>query len=186
MRGLLLAPQLLHHVFCRRAEAVKQRIDEVFQIKHDRRLTCASQRGFNSGELPQQLQACATCAIGCSVAHFRCALPSLGGRGASGFRPAMVRAHSRACALSVTPRNSRRNSTAADSSPPWSTAARIAAASTSETTNIAAVLGHGPQSASVEWSRRRGRPRAFRNGDCWKLSSVPPRNGETLAHRAAV
>jgi len=36
----------------------------------------------------------------------------------SGFHAAMFRAHSRACALSVTPGNRRRSSTAADSSPP--------------------------------------------------------------------
>ena len=36
----------------------------------------------------------------------------------SGFQPAMIRAHSRASAMSVTPGNSRRSSTAADSSPP--------------------------------------------------------------------
>ena len=41
----------------------------------------------------------------------------------SGFQPAMVRAHSRACALSVTPGNRRRSSTAADSSPCCSNAA---------------------------------------------------------------
>ena len=35
-----------------------------------------------------------------------------------GFQPAIVRAHSRACALSVTPGNNRRSSTAADNSPP--------------------------------------------------------------------
>jgi hypothetical protein len=50
----------------------------------------------------------------------------------------MVRAHSRACTLSVTPGNSRRNSTVAANSPRRSNAARIAAASASLTTNIAA------------------------------------------------
>ena len=53
-----------------------------------------------------------------------------------GFQLAMVRAHSRASVVSVTPGNSRRSSMAAANSPCCSTAARIAAASTSETTNI--------------------------------------------------
>ena len=57
--------------------------------------------------------------------------------GRSGFQPAMVRAHSRACALSVMPGNRRRSSTAAANSPRCSNAARIAAASASVTTNIA-------------------------------------------------
>ena len=39
------------------------------------------------------------------------------GRSGSGFQPAMVRAHFRACALSVMPGNRWRSSTAADSSP---------------------------------------------------------------------
>lgn len=39
------------------------------------------------------------------------------GRSGSGFQPAMVRAHARACALSVMPGNSRRSSTAAANSP---------------------------------------------------------------------
>jgi hypothetical protein len=54
----------------------------------------------------------------------------------SGFQPAMVRAHSRAPALSAMPGNSRRSSTAAENSPPRSNAARIAAASASVTTNM--------------------------------------------------
>jgi hypothetical protein len=49
----------------------------------------------------------------------------------------MVRAHSRALALSVTPANQRRTSMAADSSPSFSKMARIAAAASSETTNMA-------------------------------------------------
>jgi hypothetical protein len=65
---------------------------------------------------------------------------------ASGFQPAIARAHSRACAVSVTPGNSRRSSTAADSSPPRSKAARIAAASASVTTNMPGA-----------WERGRGR-----------------------------
>jgi hypothetical protein len=51
-------------------------------------------------------------------------------------QPAIVRAHARASALSVTPGKSRRSSTAADSSPRCSKAARIAAASASVTTNM--------------------------------------------------
>ena len=51
-----------------------------------------------------------------------------------GFQPAMVRAQARACAVSVIAGNSRRNSTAADSSPRCSKAARITAASASVTT----------------------------------------------------
>ncbi len=50
--------------------------------------------------------------------------------------PEMVLAHARAFALSMTPRNRRRNSIAADSSPSSSKMARIAAASASVTTNI--------------------------------------------------
>jgi hypothetical protein len=49
----------------------------------------------------------------------------------SGFQAAMVRA-----LVSVTPENSRRYSTVADNSPPRFKAARIAAASASETTNM--------------------------------------------------
>jgi hypothetical protein len=49
------------------------------------------------------------------------------GRGASGFQPAMVRAPSRACPLSEIPGNSRRNSMAANTSPPRSKAERTAA-----------------------------------------------------------
>ena len=60
----------------------------------------------------------------------------LAGRGGSGFQPAMTRATSRACRLSVIPGNRRRNSIAADNSPRCSNAVRIAAASASETTNI--------------------------------------------------
>ena len=61
---------------------------------------------------------------------------SLGGRGGNGCQPAMTRAHSRACTLSVMPGNSRRNSIAADNSPCCSNVARIAAASASVTTNM--------------------------------------------------
>jgi hypothetical protein len=73
--------------------------------------------------------------------RFRCR-----GLAGSGFQAAMVRAHSRASALSVTPGNNRRSSTAAANSPPWSKAARMAAASASETANI-----------SGAWERWRGR-----------------------------
>jgi hypothetical protein len=59
----------------------------------------------------------------------------------SGSQPAMFRAHSRACALSVMPGNSRRSSTAADISPRCSNTARIAAASASLTTNMAGACG---------------------------------------------
>jgi hypothetical protein len=61
---------------------------------------------------------------------------SLGGSGGSGFQPAMARAHSRACMVSVINGNSRRSSTAAANSPLCSKAVRMAAASTSETTNM--------------------------------------------------
>ena len=57
-------------------------------------------------------------------------------RSGSGFQAAMVLANSRACALSAMPGNRRRSSTAAENSPPWLNAARIAAASASVTTNI--------------------------------------------------
>jgi hypothetical protein len=71
---------------------------------------------------------------------YRLSRGSLIGRGGtgSGFQLAMVRTHARASALSITPGNNRRNSIAADSSPCCSNTARIAAASASVTTNIAA------------------------------------------------
>ena len=70
-------------------------------------------------------------------------LPRLTGRSrargrngnAGGCQPAMARAQVRACALSAMPGNRLRSSTAAANSPPWSKAARIAAAASSETTN---------------------------------------------------
>jgi hypothetical protein len=73
-----------------------------------------------------------------------------GGRGgsASGFQPAMVRAHARAWVLSVMAGKIRRSSTAAASSPPWSKAARITAASSSVTTNIAGAWVRQPCSTS--------------------------------------
>jgi hypothetical protein len=52
----------------------------------------------------------------------------------------MVRAHSRASAWSVIPGNKRRTSMAADSSPSCSKMARIAAAASSEATNMAASM----------------------------------------------
>ncbi len=70
----------------------------------------------------------------------------------SGFQPAMVRAQARACAVSVTPGNSRRNSTAADSSPCCSKAARIAAASASVTTIIPAGWMCPPRATSARAS----------------------------------
>ena len=54
----------------------------------------------------------------------------------SGLQPAMALAHANASALSVMPGNRLRSSTAAANSPPWSKAARIAAASVSVTTNM--------------------------------------------------
>ena len=45
-----------------------------------------------------------------------------------GFQPAIMRTHSQAYRLSVTPGNSRRSSTTADRSPRCSKTARIAAA----------------------------------------------------------
>ena len=70
----------------------------------------------------------------------------LGGHGAGGFHPAMTR-HSRACMLSVRPGNSRRDATAADSSPCCSNAVRIVATSASETTSDA---DHGRRS-DAKW-----------------------------------
>jgi hypothetical protein len=63
----------------------------------------------------------------------------------------MVRAHSRACTLSVMPGNRRRSSTAADNSPPQSKAARIAAASASLTTNIAEAWHAHRGAAKPNW-----------------------------------
>jgi hypothetical protein len=54
----------------------------------------------------------------------------------SGFHPAMVLAHSWACSLSAIAGNSRRTTIAAANSPSRSNAARMAAASSSDTTNI--------------------------------------------------
>jgi hypothetical protein len=67
----------------------------------------------------------------------------------SGFQPAMVRAHSRASTLSVIPGNRRRSSMAADSSPSFSKMARIAAAASSETTNMAGAYDRGIDQAPV-------------------------------------
>jgi hypothetical protein len=74
----------------------------------------------------------------------------------------MARAHSRASALSVTPGNRRRSSTAAANSPPWSKAVRIAVAFASETTNI-----------SGAWGRRRGRTSDGQRtaaDACWRVA----------------
>jgi hypothetical protein len=54
----------------------------------------------------------------------------------SGFHPAMVLAHCRASSLSAIAGNSRRTTIAAANSPSRSNAARMAAASSSDTTNI--------------------------------------------------
>jgi hypothetical protein len=54
----------------------------------------------------------------------------------NGVQLAMDRAQARAFSLSLMPGNRRRNSTAADNSPPCSNAVRIAVASASETQNI--------------------------------------------------
>ncbi len=62
------------------------------------------------------------------------------GRGA-GSRPAMTRAYSRAVALPVTAGNIRRNSIAAENSPPSSKALWIAAAWASETANMVLSMG---------------------------------------------
>jgi hypothetical protein len=80
-----------------------------------------------------------------------------GRSGASGFQPAMVRAHSRAPALSAMPGNNRRSSTEAENSPPRSNAARIAAASASVTTNIVGAWdrGEGAASERIADGRRR-------------------------------
>jgi hypothetical protein len=66
-------------------------------------------------------------------------------RAAGGVRPEMVRAHSRACVLSPSRGNRRRNSIAADSLPSSLKMARIAAASASVTTNISSPWQGTPQ-----------------------------------------
>jgi hypothetical protein len=73
------------------------------------------------------------CEVGEGAFRRRVGLGTGSGRGP---HPAMIMAHSRALALSVIPGNNRRSSMAAENSPPCSKAARIAAASASETTNI--------------------------------------------------
>jgi hypothetical protein len=60
----------------------------------------------------------------------------------------MARAHYRACMLSLTPGNRRRSSTAADSSPRCSNAARMTSASFSVTANIPGQCARAAQSAS--------------------------------------
>ena len=70
----------------------------------------------------------------------------------------MVRACSRAFALSVMPGNKRRTSIAADNSPSRSKAVRIAAASASVTTNMAQACATEPQRASDGLPDRVGDP----------------------------
>jgi hypothetical protein len=75
----------------------------------------------------------------------------LGGRGPSGFQPAIVRAHSRACMVSVINGNSRRSSTAAASSPLCSKAVRIAAdlyLGDDDHRRSIAIAGHNRQAAN--------------------------------------
>ena len=52
-------------------------------------------------------------------------------------QPAIMRPHSHACRLSVTPGNNRRSSITAESSPRWRKASRIAVASALVTENMA-------------------------------------------------
>jgi hypothetical protein len=66
----------------------------------------------------------------------------------SGVHPAMVLAHRRACSLSVIAGNSRRSSIAVANSPSRSNAARITAASSSDTTNIPKAWKPEPPGAS--------------------------------------
>ncbi len=65
---------------------------------------------------------------------FRIAYPAEGI--GCGLHPAIVRTHARACPMLPIPRNIRRSSRTADSSPRCSNAVRIAVASASVTTNI--------------------------------------------------
>jgi hypothetical protein len=62
---------------------------------------------------------------------------TLAGAAGSGVHPAIFRAHFRALAMSLMPENRRRSSMAAESSPCSLKMARIAAAASSETTNMA-------------------------------------------------
>ena len=56
--------------------------------------------------------------------------------GSDSPQPAIMRTHSRACRLSVTPGNNRRSSITAESSPRWRKASRIAVAPASVTENM--------------------------------------------------
>ena len=76
---------------------------------------------------------------------------------AGALQPAMVLAQARACAVSVTPGNSRRSSATADSSPRCSKAARIAVASASVTTKHAGRMGVRTAGGKrPSWLRRNG------------------------------
>jgi hypothetical protein len=74
----------------------------------------------------------------------------------TGAQPAMIRACARASVLSVTAGNRRRNSTAAENSPPCSKAARIAAAWLSVTVNMRRAWASVAQRASKESIRISG------------------------------
>jgi hypothetical protein len=82
------------------------------------------------------------------------------GRAGNGFQPAIVRAHFRANELSVIAGNRRRTSSAAAKSPHASIAARIAAASASDTVNISrawpytVAMGKRPMKQRMEPSVR--------------------------------
>jgi hypothetical protein len=62
---------------------------------------------------------------------------AFGSSGSDSLQPAIMRTHSRACRLSVTPGNNRRSSITAESSPRWWKASRIAVASALVTENMA-------------------------------------------------
>ena len=81
---------------------------------------------------------------------------------AGGFRPAIVRAH-------------RRSSTSADSSPPRSKAARIAAASASVTTNIGKDAEHASQAKAGQKPDCDGLPAIRRRGRRAPIRSSSPR-----------
>jgi hypothetical protein len=88
-------------------------------------------------------------------------------RAGNAFQPAMMRTHSRACAVSLLPGNSRRSSTAAANSSCCSNAARIVAACCSVATNIFEAwinLGFTPERKLQTWRPLRGYPAEGNDG----------------------
>ena len=95
-----------------------------------------------------------------------------GGRGGNGCQLAIVRAKRRVFSLLARPGNNRQSSIAADNSPPWLKAVRIAAASDSETTNIARTYALLLLASSLSPGPARG-IRSTPCGDCYAVTRQP-------------